>query len=200
MKKFLCLAAFIGLTLTGCPDNSGTNNNPPPGTDTTNPTTAPSTDTGGGSGSGSTSGGGSKASDTSHIKVGQKYTYEMNTGGMKMMQVWEVKEITPNAVKVAMTNMMDTGSGMNPVGDPTPFDYPLVTGTETATTTATTTAAAPTYTFEEIEAAGKKWRCMVVTTGNMKSYTFAPNDIPTFPGAIKTETDGNVTQILTKVE
>src|SRR5262245_30307351 len=111
MKKFLCLAAFIGLTLTGCPDNSGTGGRgggTPPGTEPT------ATEPTGGGGEAPAA---AKSPDVSHVKVGQKYTWEMNNAGMKMMLVWEVKEITPAAIKVAMTNMMDTGSGMNPVGE-----------------------------------------------------------------------------------
>jgi hypothetical protein len=195
MKKFLCLAAFIGLTLTGCPDNTGSGTGGTPPTDGGTPSTAPTN-----GGGGETAPAASKAQDVSHVKVGQKYTYEMTNAGMKTMMVYEVKEITPAAIKCEITTMMDMGQGMNPVGPASPFDYPLMTAADTTAAAPTTTTPAPAVSFEEIEAAGKKWRCMVSTTGNVKVWLFAPNDIPTFPGTIKSEMDGQVNNMLTKVE
>lgn len=198
MKKIICaLAVGIGLSLIGCPPGpsggEGGSGTPPAGGGD-----APAT----GGGDAAPAAGDDKV-DLSHVKVGQKYTYTMSTPGAPPMQmVYEVKEVGPNFVKYTTQSLMDMGQGLNPVGDPQPTEWKYEAP---ATTTPTTTTDAPKVeqTREKVKVGSMEFHALVTTTGNNKSWTVVsgPNsNIPTFPLILKSQTDGNTTMELTKVE
>lgn len=203
MKKIIsALAVGIGLSLIGCPPapqgsdkTPGTDTTPPAaGTDTTPPPAdAPKTDAP------------AEKLDLAHVKAGQKYTYKMtNAGAPAMEMVYIVKEVGPDFVKYQTQTLMDMGQGLNPVGDPTDAPEWKYTPAPATTTTQTTDAPKADIAYEEVTVSGIKFNAMVVTSGNTKSWMSmsgsGKSTIPTFPGVLKTQTDGNTTMELVKVE
>jgi len=198
MKKIICaLAVGVGLSLLqGCPPNEGSSSNTntteatgPAGTTETSVTTETST----------TAPAATKP-DLSHVKVGQKYHYTMtNAGAAPMTMIYEVKELGDGLVKYTTQMIMDMGQGPAPVGEPNPMEWKHV---EAPATTTTTTAEGPKtdITHETITISGVKFDAMVITSGNSKTWVPATGNIPTFPGLIKTQTDGNTSMELTKIE
>lgn len=209
MKKIVCaLAVGIGLSLMGCPPSDqgqGGGGGGDQQATGTQPTGGDQAATGGDQ---AATGGGETAPSTpaatkpdlSHVKVGQKYHYTMtNPGAPPMSMVYEVKEVGDNLVKYEISTIMDMGQGPAPVGPPTPQEWKYEVP---ATTTTTTTAEGPKAEIsrEKVTVSGIEFDCMVTTVGNSKSWVPATGDIPTFPGIVKTQTDGNTTMELTKVE
>jgi hypothetical protein len=198
MKKIICaLAVGIGLSLIGCPPGPGGEGG---------------SGTGGGGGDAANGGGGGGGGDTapaddkvelSHVKVGQKYTYTMSTPGAPPMQmVYEVKEVGPNFVKYTTQSLMDMGQGLSPVGDPQPTEWKYEAPPTTAPTT-TMDAPKVDQTREKVKVGDMEFHALVTTSGNTKSWTVMSgpsSNIPTFPLILKSQTDGNTTMELTKVE
>lgn len=203
MKKIICaLAMGVGLSLLqGCPPNEGGagtgTGTAPSGTETpATGTDAPAT----GTDAPATTTPAATKPDLSHVKVGQKYNYTMtNAGSPPMTMIYEVKEVGDNLVKYTTQMIMDMGQGPAPVGEPNPMEWKHV---EAPATTTTTTAEAPKteITREKVTVSGQEFDCMVITSGNTKTWVPATGDIATFPGLIKTQTDGNTTMELTKIE
>lgn len=216
MRKSIISAIVVGLSLAvvGCPppaDNSSSStNNPTDGGDTA-ATGGEGTDGGDATDGGESQpadGGSTDAApaddnaDLSHVKVGQKYVYEMPNN---MQSIWEVTEVGDNMVKYKTTMLMDMGEGPAPVGEPTEQEWTYTK--PTGGTTGETTGEAPKTSREEIEVSGVKFDCLVVESeaGGMKSKSWASmspgsDTVPTFPGAIKVMTDGNPTMTLVKIE
>lgn len=198
MKKIICaLAMGVGLSLLqGCPppETPTTTGTDKPATGTETPTTdATSTET-------PAAPAGATKPDLSHVKVGQKYHYTMtNAGAAPMTMIYEVKEVGDNLVKYTTQMIMDMGQGPAPVGEPNPMEWKHV---EAPATTPTTTAEGPKADIsrEKVKVGSQEFDCMVITSGNTKTWVPATGDIPTFPGLIKTQTDGNTTMELTKIE
>lgn len=209
MKKIVtALAVGIGLSLMGCPpgDQQGGGKTDTQATDGgagTQPTDGgEATSTGGETTGGETAPATPAATkpDLSHVKAGQKYHYTMtNAGAPPMEMVYEVKEVGDNLVKYEISTIMDMGQGPAPVGPPTPQEWKYEVPADAP---ATTTAEGPKAEIsrEKVTISGIEFDCMVVTSGNTKSWIPATGDIATFPGIVKTQTDGNTTMELTKVE
>lgn len=199
MKKIVCaLAVGVGLSLIGCPPSQ-------PGTGTEGGS-APTGNTEGGAAptGGDTAAPADDKVDLSHVKVGQKYTYTMSTPGAPPMQmVYEVKEVGPNFVKYTTQSLMDMGQGLAPVGDPQPTEWKYEAPAATTTTPPPADAPKVEQTREKVKVGSMEFHALVTTTGNNKSWTVVsgPNsNIPTFPLILKSQTDGNTTMELTKVE
>jgi hypothetical protein len=130
-KKIVCaLAVGVGLSLMGCPPDSGkTGGTTNPSTETKTGTESQPTTT---SDSGTTSETpkttdaapatesapstpstpAATKPDLSDVKVGQKYYYTMtNPGAPAMKMVYEVKEVGDSNVKYEITTLMDMGQG-----------------------------------------------------------------------------------------
>jgi hypothetical protein len=195
MKKIICaLAMGVGLSLLqGCPPPEGGKTDPttpPAGGETT---TAPA-------GGETAAPAGATKPDLSHVKVGQKYHYTMtNAGAAPMTMIYEVKEVGDNLVKYTTQMIMDMGQGPAPVGEPNPMEWKHV---EAPATTPTTTVEGPKaeISHEKVKVGSQEFDCMVITSGNTKTWVPATGDLATFPGLIKTQTDGNTTMELTKIE
>jgi hypothetical protein len=220
MRKSIISSIVVGLSLAfvGCPppaDNGGGDT----GTETTSEggeTTTEGGETTTEGGESQPADGGETATDTggetaapastnadlSHVKVGQKYHYEMQNN---MTAIWEVTEVAENMVKYTMTMMMDMGQGPAPVGDPQEqtWKYEAPSGE----TTGETTGETPETSREEVEVSGIKFDCLVSESdaGGVKSkswVTMTPgsDSVTTFPGIVKAMTDGNPSMTLVKVE
>lgn len=206
MKKLLCtLVAGMAISLIGCPPPSGDKTGGTASTDTSKPAdtgTAPAGDTSKPADTGSApateaSKPAVTAPDLSHVKVGQKYTYEMQNN---MQQVWTVKEVGADTVKYEMAMIM----GGNPLGDATTQEWKYMAPAAT-----TTTAEAPKtdvkISRETVEVGGIKFDCMVAEASGYKSWsTMTPGSdtVTTFPGILKTIqlSDNTAVMNLVKVE
>lgn len=207
MKKIVCaLAVGVGLSLMGCPPGdqgagTGTGTGTEAGTQPTGTETPTSTEAGSGGGeTAPTAAPAATKPDLSHVKAGQKYHYTMtNPGAPPMEMVYEVKEVGDNLVKYEISTIMDMGQGPAPVGPATPQEWKYEVPAAAPTTT---TAEGPKAEIsrEKVTVSGIEFDCMVTTVGNSKSWVPATGDIPTFPGIIKTQTDGNTTMELTKID
>ena len=116
--------------------------------------------------------------DISHVKVGQKYTYEASG----MQQVVEVKEITDTEIKYEMFMIM--GETTTPA---TPGSYPLVMPEAPAGEPAGEAPAPPAEVgTETIEIAGVSFECKIIESGgDIKSWvsnTWAPMGVKTMQG------------------
>lgn len=140
--------------------------------------------------------------DLSNVKVGQKYIYEMPNN---MTATWEVTEVGKNMVKYKTTMMMDMGQGPQAVGEPTEqtWEYKVPEKTEGGETT----GEKPDISREDVEVSGHKFDCMVVESeaGGVKtkswmSMTPGSDTVTTFPGIIKSMSDGKPSMTLTKIE
>lgn len=207
MKKVLCtLVAASAVGLLGCPPNNSGSGNPPPATDKAPDTgSAPATDAAPTTEAGSTDAAPATekapepakpaAADLSHVKAGQKYTYEMQNN---MQQVWTVDEVTADTVKYKTQMIM----GGNPVGDPTPGEWkwtaPAAPTTETSTATANVKMSR-----EKVTIGGIEFDCLVSEANGAKSWISMKGGEynQTFPGMIKTQmADGSVVMELKKIE
>jgi len=203
MKKLLCtLVAGMAISLIGCPppsDKTGTGT--APSTDTSKPAdtgTAPATDTSKPADTGTAPATPAvTAPDLSHVKVGQKYTYEMQNN---MQQVWTVKEVGADSVKYEMAMIM----GGNPLGDATTQEWKYM-----APAAPTTTAEAPKtdvkISREKVKIGSVEFDCMVAEASGYKSWsTMTPGSdtVTTFPGILKTIqlSDGAAVMELKKIE
>ncbi len=205
MKKIVsALAVGIALSLMGCPPSDNSGQTTPPTDGAAQPTDGAAAPTDGGETAAptgeTTSTPAATKPDLSHVKAGQKYHYTMtNPGAPPMEMVYEVKEVGDNLVKYEISTIMDMGQGPAPVGPPTPQEWKYEAAPAAATTT---TAEGPKAEIsrEKVTVSGIEFDCMVTTVGNTKSWVPATGDLPTFPGIVKTQTDGNTTMELTKVE
>jgi len=127
--------------------------------------------------------------DVSHVKPGQKYTYKMDQG-VEMTMVYEVKEVTPEAVKYAMTTIMNDA----PVGPPNEVEFPLMPAATTEATGEAPAGPEPVGT-ETITIGGIDFDCKIYETGGVKSWTAMK-----FPVTIKTMQGDKVTMVLENIE
>ncbi|MCO5166883.1 MAG: hypothetical protein M9894_11015 [Planctomycetes bacterium] len=203
MKKILtALVVGIGLTLTGCPGGDtptgggGAAPDATGGDGATAPDTPATPDNGGDATPAAPT---ATKPDLSHVTQGQKYHYTLtNPGAPPMSMVYEVTEVGDNLVKYEISTIMDMGQGPAPVGPPTPQEWKY----EPVATTDAAPSDAPKAEIsrEKVEISGITFDCMVVTSGNSKSWVPATGDLATFPGVVKTQTDGATTMELTKIE
>lgn len=134
-----------------------------------------------------------------HVRAGQRYTFSLTSpGGPKMEMVYTVKEFREGFVKYETHIVMDMGQGMAPVGEPNPMEWRLdpaqqqvvpPQGQEKVQTTR-----------EQVTISGLTFDCLVVTTGNTSTWVPMTGDAPTFPGLIKSRTDGQMTIELVRIE
>ncbi len=217
MLKKIASTLVVGLavSLMGCPppaNNQGTT--PPAGGETTAPaggdTAAPA-----GGDTAAPAGGDAKPADTpaapkgpdlSHVKVGQKFVYALQGGSMEM--VWEVTEVDAAnfMVKYSTQTHMDMGQGKQPVGDPTPSEWKHVVADTTATAPADTTTPQAKTEKGTHKVGDMEFECLIVESeaGGTKSKTWVPlskgTDTPTFPGMLKSESNGTVSMELVRIE
>lgn len=200
MKKIVtALVVGIGLTLSGCPEG-GAGGGATSG-DTPNQTSGdtPATSDNGGATGGDAAPAASGKPDLSHVKVGQKYTYTMtNPGAPAMAMIYEVTEVGDNVVKYNQSTLMDMGSGLTPVGDPSEqkweYTVPATTGDAPADTPKVETSR------EKVEVSGHSFDCLVTKMDNTKTWMSMTGNVPTFPGLIRSQVDGNTNMELTKIE
>lgn len=189
MRKLTSTAAILALTglLMGCP----------PPKDGGAATDTPATD--GAATDAATDGGDAAATDEksetgidiSHVKVGQKYTYEM-TNGMKM--IYEITEIKPGVeIKYKTTTIMNVAG--TETKTPGEGAYPLAAAAP-ADTTATPAAAPEPVATETIEVSGVKFECKVYENAGTKSWT----SMTFAPGGVKTMQGENVVSELKSIE
>lgn len=199
LRKIGIIAACLTLavSLTGCPE--GTEKKTDGGT--------PGTETK--TGEGGTTEGGTDAApaastkpDLAHVKVGQKYTYEMQGG---MQQVMEVKEKTDEKVTYTTTTIMNG----NPVGEPQTQTFPMAPAAPAGDAPATPPPAPAMKELgrETVDIGGVKLNIRKIETeaGGMKSETWqvvngADSEVVTFPMYTKILSGGNVTMELKKIE
>ena len=131
-----------------------------------------------------------------HVKVGQRYTYEMQNN---LKQVWIVKEVGANFVKYEVAMFM----GGNPLGDPIAQEWKYVAPPAGARVEAP--QADVKTSREKVTLGGIEFDCMVSEASGYKSWvTMSPGSdlVWTFPGVLKTIqlSDGSVIMELTKIE
>ena len=130
--------------------------------------------------------------DLSHVKVGQRYMYRLMPQGVPtlvMEMIYEVVEVGENRVRYTTQVSMDMGQGLAPVGDPQPTEWkhdPRYPGE----------GFPPTLVRERLEVGGVTFDAIVVESGTTRSWIPVRGDRPTFPGILKTTTDGQVTMEL----
>jgi hypothetical protein len=179
MRKIALYASVLGLALSflGCPPGDGADKT---GSDAKSGSAAE----GEKSGEGSTEAAGA---DISHVKVGQKYTYDVGNG---VTSVWEVTEIKDGVITYTTTNMMN-GSA---VGDPTTTKWGEAVE---AVEPAPDAPAAPEVKMtdgEDVTIGGITFNIKITETeangATSKSSMCYLNGVATFPPYVKVETTG----------
>ncbi len=133
--------------------------------------------------------------DLSHVKVGQRYVYQMQND---MQMVWTVKEVGPGLVKYETSIVM----GGAPIGDPTPQEWRYVApvGNQAAPQQADVKTSRETIKIGEMVL-----DCLVSEASGYKSWvSMSPGSdtLWTFPGAVKTVqlSDNSVLMELVAIE
>jgi hypothetical protein len=130
--------------------------------------------------------------DLSHVRVGQKYHYRLNTGGMDLDQIWEVTAIDGNGIKYDLTTIMNGRA----LGEPTA----LLWVQPKALPNAPAVPKRKALRTEAITVAGKEWDCWVVESAGTKSWCPKLGDLGTFPPVVKSLRGDQVTMELVKIE
>jgi hypothetical protein len=132
-----------------------------------------------------------------HVRPGQRYTFSLTSpGGPKMEMVYTVKELGEGFVKYETHIVMDMGQGMAPVGEPNPMEWRL----DPAQVVAPQGQDKVQTTREQVTISGLTFDCLVVTSGNSSTWVPMTGDLPTFPGLIKSRTDGQTTIELVRID
>lgn len=136
--------------------------------------------------------------DLGHVKVGQRYVYDLQND---LQQVWTVKEVGADFVKYEIALIM----GGNPLGDPAAQEWRYV-----APPAGQGRAAAPQppdvkVSRERVTVSGVELDCMVSEASGYKSWVaMSPGSdtVWTFPGVVKTVqlSDGSVIMELKEIE
>lgn len=133
----------------------------------------------------------------SHVAVGQVYAYALTPAGGQAMQMdFRVLELGERSVKYSVQVSMDLGQGLAPVGEPTRTEWRHEVPLDS---TKGAEASRVETTRESIRISGVVFDCLVVTSGSTRSWVPTTGDLPTFPGIIRTETDGKVTMELIRI-
>jgi hypothetical protein len=124
-----------------------------------------------------------------HVRAGQRWRYELLSGGTKMEMIYTVVAVEPQTVRCRIQTLMDMGRGMQPVGDPQTFDYPR----------AVDASAQRLAVVERVSVDGVTLMVGKVTSGDATTYlALAPNGTPVFPGWVRSE--GATTARLIQIE
>jgi hypothetical protein len=133
--------------------------------------------------------------DLTHVRLGQRYVYEMQNA---MQQVWTVREVGPDFVKYDFAMLL----AGQPLGDPTAQEwryYPAPEGT------ASTPSPDVKLSRERVVVSGIEFDCLVSEASGYRSWstmTAGSDTLWTFPGILKTVqlSDGATIMGLVKVE
>ena len=118
--------------------------------------------------------------DLSHVRVGQRYVYEMQNN---MQQVWTVTEVGADSVKYEISMYM----GGNQLGDPFRQEWKYTA--PAATTVDDLPRGDPKPTHEAVTIGGVEFDCLVSEASGYRSWvSMSPGSdtVWTFPGVIKT--------------
>lgn len=138
--------------------------------------------------------------DLSHVRVGQRYVYEMQND---LAQVWTVTEVGADFVKYEMSMTM----GGTPLGDPTTQEWryfapPRVEGDQEEQVAPQVDVK---LSRETVSIAGVEFDCLVAEASGYKSWsTMTPGSdrVTTFPGVLKVIqlSDGSAVMELKSIE
>jgi len=134
--------------------------------------------------------------DLSHVRVGQRYVFEMPNA---MQQLWTVREVGTDFVKFDMAMIMNG----DPLGDPTTQDWRYTPPAEGQANHSP--PAKVKMSRERVKISSIEFDCLVSEASGYKSWlTMTPGSdtVWTFPGAVKTVqlSDNSVINELKKIE
>lgn len=187
MRKLTSTAAILALTglLMGCPPpKDGGTATDTPATDGA-ATDAPAD----GAADAATEEKSDTGFDIGHVKVGQKYTYEM-TGGTTM--IYEITEVKPG-VEIKYKTTMVMGGNEMPGSEGA---FPLAAAAPAGDAAATPVAAPEPVGTETIEISGVKFECKIYENAGTKSWT----SMTFAPGGVKSMQGENVVMVLKSIE
>ncbi|MBX3466385.1 MAG: hypothetical protein KF878_05735 [Planctomycetes bacterium] len=137
--------------------------------------------------------------DLSHVRVGQVYRYVLTNPGAPPMEMhYQVREVEGLTVRYDISTLLDMGKGLEKVGPPTPQEWRF----EPALFQEPPGQAAERVeiTREQVRISGITFDCMVIVSGNSKSWVPATGDVPTFPGLVRAQVDGKTIMELVAIE
>lgn len=135
-----------------------------------------------------------------HVRAGQRFVYTMtNAGAPKMEMIYTVREVGDLLVKYDIVVLMDMGQGMTPVGEPTLQEWRYE---PTRQLVPPQDGGAPKLetTREVVTVSGVSLDCLVVTVGTSSTWIPMTGDQATFPGVVRSMTDGQVIIELVRIE
>lgn len=130
--------------------------------------------------------------DLSHVRVGQRYVYELQN---RMQQVWTVREVGPDFVKYDFALLLCG----EPLGDPTAQEWRHYAPPEGTTPTPSPDLK---RSRERVQVSGIEFDCLVTEASGYRSWaTMTPGSdtVWTFPGVLKTVQLGDATTIMALV-
>ena len=136
--------------------------------------------------------------DLSHVKVGQRYRFELEQSDTKMHMVWVVTAVAKFEVRYTVS-VLKNGAVLSA---PTETSWTVTPPSEHehAAEPPTKTKPGVTTTFETLALAGRDWSCRVTTSGDVKTWTALANGAPTFPPLLKQTTGLVVSSVLLEID